>query len=200
MLDNSFTSITSINKDLNYLIAVNSLSKNMGMSGWRIGYVIANEKTIIQVLKLNQHLITCAPTILQLYMAKYFDEIIKVTIPQVKEVVEKRNRILEVIKDLKLSYMPGGATFYFMISINGFKGDGYNFALYLLLKHHIAVVPGSAYGEKTNEFIRIGIGTESEEKIIEALKVIKDLINTKGINADKVKKLMSLEGLKYNEN
>ena len=41
-------------------------------------------------LKLNQHIITCAPTILQSYLAKYFDQIIDITLPQAQVVINKR--------------------------------------------------------------------------------------------------------------
>ena len=98
----SFTSLASISRDLEGIFIVNSLSKNMGMSGWRIGYVIAAEKMITKLLKLNQHIITCAPTVLQMYMERYFDDIIAVTLPQVKGVVEKRKRIARYLDEIGL--------------------------------------------------------------------------------------------------
>ena len=54
---------------------LSTLSKNMGISGWRIGYIISSEDVIQAVLKVNQHLITCAPTILLQYCTKYFEEL-----------------------------------------------------------------------------------------------------------------------------
>ena len=45
------------------------------MSGWRLGYVIANKKIIDRILVLNQHLITCAPTILQDYVTLNFEKL-----------------------------------------------------------------------------------------------------------------------------
>ena len=94
--DGSFKNITDLVPDLNEIIAVNSLSKNMGMSGWRIGFVIAQEQIIKKLLILNQHLITCSPTILQLYVNKYFKKILDVTIPQARSINSKR---LEVSKN-----------------------------------------------------------------------------------------------------
>ncbi len=81
--------MTKIIPDYDGVIVVNSLSKNMGMSGWRIGYAIADKTILSALLKLNQHIITCAPTILQLYLAQYFDDILAHTLSQVKDVVEK---------------------------------------------------------------------------------------------------------------
>ena len=62
-----YFSIMSIDTDLKNSIIVNSLSKTMGMSGWRIGFAVASPDLINKLLILNQHLITCAPTILQLF-------------------------------------------------------------------------------------------------------------------------------------
>ena len=92
-----FKSALSFDKSLETTIVVNSLSKNMGMSGWRIGYVIAHKNLIREILKLNQHLITCAPTILQLYLIKYFDDILSITLPQARDTLSKRNRIMSLI-------------------------------------------------------------------------------------------------------
>jgi len=158
------------------VVVVNSLSKNMGMSGWRVGYAIADERFIGALLKLNQHLITCAPTILLLYLAKYFDEILKCTLPQVRAVVEKRDRIAAKLDRLGLRYLPGNATFYFFLDIRDYTGDVLELVLYLLNNKGIALVPGSAYGASTQNFLRMSIGTETEERIEKALHVLRSVL------------------------
>jgi aspartate aminotransferase/aminotransferase len=174
------------------IIIVNSLSKNFGMSGWRIGYVIANKNEINALLKVNQHLITCAPTILSLYLSRYFDDILKITIPQVKDVVNKRNRIVSMIDSIGLECLDGGTTFYFFVNIGKFPGSSLELSLHLLLNFNISVSPGSAYGENTDRFIRISIGTESEERIYIALQTINDVINNVNFNSSELKnKLLS---------
>lgn len=168
-----FVSLASIARDLEGVFIVNSLSKNMGMSGWRIGYVIADEKLIMQLLKLNQHIITCAPTILQMYMARYFENIISVTIPQAEAVVEKRKRMIQYIDEIGLKHLPGESTFYTFIDVRDLEVSTLDFCLYLLFKYSIATVPGGAYGESTDHFIRAGIGAESEERLKKAFDIIK---------------------------
>ena len=173
VVDSSFTSMATVVPNKDGVIIVNSLSKNMGISGWRIGYIISSENVIQTVLKVNQHLITCAPTILLQYCTKYFEEIISVTLPQVRDVVDKRKRVEKMISDLGMVCLPGGTTFYFFVSIQGYSGTSLEFSLSLLLEEKISVVPGSAYGKSTDRFVRISIGTESEERIWEALVVIR---------------------------
>lgn len=200
VIDEKFHSMASVVPDKDGVIVVNSLSKNMGMSGWRVGYTISTPTVVKQVLKLNQHIITCAPTILQYYMAKYFFDVTKITLPQVRETVEKRKRIGLFMEELGLNKISGGATFYFMVSIEDFPGTGLDLALYLLLQHQIAVVPGSAYGKSTARYVRIGIGTESEERIREALHVFKNTIGMKNLDKQQLYKTLKNQGLhKFDE-
>tara|TARA_X000000950_G_scaffold211194_1_gene254012 strand:- start:411 stop:1661 length:1251 start_codon:yes stop_codon:yes gene_type:complete len=173
VVDGNFASMASVVPNKDGVIIVNSLSKNMGISGWRIGYIISSEDVIESLLKVNQHLITCAPTILLQYCTKYFDEMISITLPQVRDVVEKRKRVEKMLTDLDMVSLPGGTTFYFFVGIQDYVGTSLEFSLSLLLEEKISVVPGSAYGKSTDRFVRISIGTESEERIWEALVIIK---------------------------
>jgi aspartate aminotransferase/aminotransferase len=175
-LNENFVSVGLIDPNLENIIIVNSLSKNMGMSGWRIGYMIASDEVIKRVLKLNQHLITCAPTILQLYLATYFEEIIETTKPQILEISKKRKEVKKIMNDLRMISLSGTSTFYFFLDLSsiGFTGDAMTFALHVLLNYDISVVPGGAYGESTKNFIRISIGTEPISSIQDALIVINE--------------------------
>lgn len=188
VIEEKFCSMATIAPEKDGIIIINSLSKNMGMSGWRVGYVIASPNLIAQILKLNQHIITCAPTILLSYLAKYFDEIISITLPQAKEVVKKRKKIIKFLENENLSFMGGNSTFYVFVDIGKFPGSSLEFSLYLLIFKSIAVVPGSAYGESTGRFVRISIGTESEERIYDAILILKDLINKKIFDRKLLKK------------
>lgn len=175
VLDQPFYSMAEIVPDKDGVIVVNSLSKNMGMSGWRIGYAIGSRPFIQALLKVNQHVITCAPTILLRYVSTYFEQILEQTLPQVRSVVEKRRRVAEMMDELGLKRLPGDSTFYFFVSIDNFPGTSTDFAMHALLRKMVAVVPGSAYGQSTDRFVRVGIGAESEERLWEALQVIKSL-------------------------
>jgi aspartate/methionine/tyrosine aminotransferase len=179
ILDDIFPSMPRLVPELDGIITINSLSKNMGMSGWRVGYAIATPFFISVLLKLNQHLITCGPTILLQYLARYFDDILRITLPQVREVVEKRKRISKHLDDNEIVHLPGSSTFYFFLDLSEYQGDVMNLALYMLLEHDVALVPGSAYGKSTEKFLRMSIGTESEERIFRALQCLKTSIKKK---------------------
>ncbi len=144
----------------------------MGMSGWRIGYVIASKIMISQLLKLNQHITTCASTVLQMHRARFFDQIIRIILPQAEKVVNKR-RMIRYLDSIGLSYLEGNSTFYIFIKVENLKVGTLDFCLFLLFKYGVAIVPGSAYGESTKDFVRVGIGAESEERLVKAFDIIK---------------------------
>jgi len=170
----SFISALAVDKKKERTIVVNSLSKNFGMSGWRLGYVIANKKIIEKLLILNQHLITCAPSILQNYVGDNFENLYRNNILQIKKLLKKRKIIEKFLKINNIEYLDSDSTFYFFISINK-KINVDHFCNELLYKKFISVVPGRAYGKNTDQYIRISIGTEKLPSIIKALKVIQKL-------------------------
>ena len=189
-----FHSALDFDPERQTVIIANSLSKNMGMSGWRIGYLIAHPELIRQVLKLNQHIITCAPTLLQAYLTKYFDQIIAITLPQARDIVNKRRRVAAIMDSLGIEYLPGSGTFYFFVSMGDFPASSQDLALYLLLCQNIATVPGSAYGASTERFLRVSIGAESDERIADALSLLCSILHSRpDIGVKLTEKLVALD-------
>ena len=173
---NEFISFANLDTEKKHTIVVNSISKNFGISGWRLGYVITNPNLISELLKINQHLITCPPTILEYYIDKHFDEIISITKPQIKDLALRRNQIAEYMSSLYLEFLPGTTTFYFFVSISKSKLNSEEFCWKLLQEHHVSTVPGIGYGKSCDRFIRVSIGSESIERVKKGLKIIADLI------------------------
>ena len=193
--DYKFISFAAVDKKKEHCLVVNSLSKNMGMSGWRVGYAIAHRDVIKQLLKLNQHLITCAPTILQDYMSDHFEDIIKATIPQAVEVANKRKKVQSMMDEIGISALKGVGTFYFLIDVSGFKGTTEELVYDLLINRNIATVPGRAYGESTSQFIRFGIGVETLEDIRMCLKIIKEFLDLPVYDNTNIKRQMKEYGI-----
>lgn len=153
------------------VIVVNSLSKNLGMSGWRIGYVIANAGLIADLLRLQQNLVTCAPTLLQLYVAKYLDELLNITKSQIQATVQRREATSRFLAAHGIPTLPGDSTFYLFARADGFgcTGNVTDFAVHAMLNYGVSVVPGIAYGSNTSQFIRIAVGVEPLERIKEGI-------------------------------
>jgi aminotransferase len=177
MDDGSFISLGVGDPAKEHTIICNSMSKNYGMSGWRIGYVIARPDMIDRILMINQHLVTCGSTILLLYLAKHFDTILAITKPQILDVVQRRRALGAYMEEIGLTRLPGDATFYFFVSIAPTRLTSDEFAMRLLREHGVAVVPGIGYGESCDQFVRVSVGTESMERMRAALRTLKQLID-----------------------
>ena len=174
---NEFISFANLDTEKKHTIVINSISKNFGISGWRLGYAITNSNLITELLKINQHLITCPPTILEYYVEKHFDEIISITKPQIKDLVMKRRQIADYMNSLSLEFLPGSTTFYFFVSIGESKLNSEEFCWKLLQENHVSVVPGIGYGKSCDNFIRLSLGSENIERVKQGIQLIKNLID-----------------------
>ena len=171
-----FISFGHLDIEKKHTIIINSISKNFGISGWRLGYLITNKSLIEQILKINQHLITCPSTILEYYISKYFDQIITITKPQILNLIKKRKIINEYLDLIDLHYLQGTATFYFFVSIESSKLSSEEFCSTLLQDYKVSTAPGIGYGKTCDKFIRIAIGSEPIERIKDGLDKVKTLI------------------------
>jgi aminotransferase len=160
-----------------HTIICNTMSKGWGLSGWRIGYLISNARVMEQLLKISQHLMTCPATILEQYLERHFYDILEITKPQIREVVEKRSELARYMDGIGLRHMDGSATFYFFVSLDGSTLGSEAFCMRLLSESRVVAVPGVGYGKSCDGHIRVGIGTESMDRMKAALRAIKALID-----------------------
>lgn len=152
-------------------IMINGFSKAYSMTGWRMGYVCAPREILSVMTKIHQYGIMSAPTTSQ-YAAiealKNGDEDI---LFMRNEYNIRRNLILNELRRMGLScFEPRGAFYIFPnISVTGFSSQ--EFAEKLLKEEHVAVIPGSAFGESGEGYVRISY-CYSTEHILEALRRI----------------------------
>jgi aminotransferase len=175
--DDSFVSIGALDKEKRVSIVCNSISKNLGMSGWRIGYVIADARVIHSILKINQHLITCPSTILEFYLARHFDELRAIAAPQIQATLDRRRQLACHMDRIGLTYLEGSATFYFFVSIAPSALSSEEFCTRLLDEEHISTVPGLGYGYSCDQFIRVAIGSTTLDQARYGLDRIRSLID-----------------------
>lgn len=174
--DDAFISAGVFDPAKEHTVICNSMSKNFGMSGWRIGYVIAGKPVIDAILKVTQHLVTCPASILEHYLSRHFHEILAITKPQIRAVLATRRRVAACMDELALKRLPGNSTFYFFVSIAPSNLNSDDFCTRLLNDHRVSAVPGIGYGGSCGQFIRISVGTEPMDRIVYALQMIKNLI------------------------
>lgn len=136
-------------------ILINGFSKAFAMTGWRLGYACGPEKIITQMLKIHQYAIMCAPTNSQ-YAAVEALRNCDAEVQEMREAYNQRRRFLvhEFQRIGLQCFEPFGA-FYIFPSIQEFGMTSEEFATRLLEEEKVAVVPGTAFGDCGEGFLRI---------------------------------------------
>ena len=136
-------------------VLINGFSKSFAMTGWRLGYACAPEIILKQMLKIHQFAIMCAPTTSQ-YAAVEALRNGDHDVVEMREAYDQRRRYLvKALRDMGFDcYEPQGA-FYVFPSIKKFGMTSDEFALKLLEEEKVAVVPGTAFGDCGEGYLRI---------------------------------------------
>ena len=173
--EEEFHSITKYCKKEGIVI-INSFSKEFAMTGWRVGYVVAEEEFINTVVKFQQNIAVCVSTPNQYAAIEAITNKDKYA-SGIKDVFHKRRNVLtkELSKIDKLKFQAPAGTFYAFIDISTTRLDSKTFCFLLLEKQHVAVIPGVAFGEAFDSYIRLAF-TLNEDKIIEGINRIQDFL------------------------
>jgi aminotransferase len=163
------TCLASLPRMKDGTILLGGFSKAYAMTGWRIGYAASNKDIISAMFKIHQYTIMCAPTMGQVAAI----EALKSGDDSVKEMVEDYNRRrLVMVRGLNKiglpCFEPKGA-FYAFPSIKATGLSSEEFAEKLLIEEKVAVIPGSAFGQYGEGYIRCCYATSMDD-IEEALK------------------------------
>ena len=157
-------------------ILINGFSKAYAMTGWRLGYACAPKEIIKQMTKIHQYAIMCAPTISQygaIEALKNGDDDIKI----MRESYNQRRRFLmNAFKEMGLECFEPFGAFYVFPCIKKFGMTSEEFATRLLKEERVACVPGTAFGESGEGFLRISYAYSIENLKI-AMERIKRFIN-----------------------
>ena len=162
---------TALSIDEN-IIVINSFSKYFNMTGWRLGWLVADEKLINGIDKLAQNIFLAAPTPAQYAALAAFDlETVRILELYKLEFKQRRDFLLPKLKELGfiIETEPQGA-FYIYANCGKFTNDSYQFAYDVLEKTGVAITPGKDFGvNKANTFVRFAY-TTSVDRLEEAIK------------------------------
>ena len=149
-------------------ILVNSLSKTYAMTGWRVGFLAAPERVIENALKAGQNSITCVAPFIQKAAA------FALTDPQIQQAVEgmrttytrRREMVMQISRELeseKVLVTPPQGAFYFFLDLRPLKMTSLEICERILEEAGVGLVPGSAFGEQGEGFVRMTIAASDEE-------------------------------------
>jgi len=158
-------------------IVIDGFSKAYAMTGWRLGYAMGPAEMMEQIMKIHQYVLTCAPSISQyagIEALKNGDD----DVAMMRDAYnERREFLMAAFKDMGLPcYEPKGA-FYVFPNISKFGMTSDDFAMKLLEAEKVAVVPGTAFGDSGEGFIRISYAY-SMDQLRTAMEKLKNFIST----------------------
>lgn len=136
-------------------IVINGFSKSYAMTGWRLGYAAGPALIIEQMTKIHQFAIMCAPTVSQYAAVEAMrngDE----AVAEMRESYNQRRRfVVNTLREMGLSCFEPLGAFYVFPSIKKFGLSSEEFCNRLLEEEKVAVVPGTAFGDSGEGFVRI---------------------------------------------
>ncbi len=162
------TSAAAIEGAKERTLLVNSLSKSYAMTGWRVGFLAAPARVIQNALKAGQNSITCVAPFIQKAAA------FALTDPQIQQVTaemraaysRRRELVLRLSHKLeceKVKVIPPQGAFYFFLDFRALKMSSVEMCERILEEEGVGLVPGSAFGEQGEGFIRMTIAASDED-------------------------------------
>lgn len=161
--DKKHISIGSFPEVADRTISIFGLSKTYAMTGWRIGYIVAEKSIRDQIVKVNDAIIT-SPTAVSQYAALAALQGGNDDIEYFKKEFENRREIMvaELMKSDLLSFEVTEGGYYIFPKIE-VEIDDYDFAVEMLKEAHVGVVPGSAFGIGGENHVRLSFGGETDQ-------------------------------------
>lgn len=153
--DSRHVSIASIPGMKERTITMNGFSKSFAMTGWRLGYACGPEEVITQMTKVHQFAIMCAPTTSQYAAVEALKNGDK-DIEEMRQAYDGRRRyLMHAFREMGLPCFEPRGAFYVFPCIKEFGMTSEEFATKLLEEERVAVVPGSAFGNCGEGYLRI---------------------------------------------
>jgi aspartate aminotransferase len=165
-------SIASFDGMFDRTLTISGLSKTYAMTGWRLGWLLAPEKDIAAVNKLQTHSITCCTSFTQPAAVEALRGTQEPRKKMVAEFKKRRDLALDLINEIDgvECNRPEGAFYLFPRYEHKIKSD--DLAMYMMKEAHVAITPGISFGPAGENHFRLSYAT-SEENIISGIASMK---------------------------
>ncbi len=158
-------------------LVINGFSKSYAMTGWRLGYICGHPILIDAMKKIHQYSLMCSPTTAQ-YAAIEALKSGDSSVDEMRKEYNRRRRVLlDGFRKMGLDCFEPLGAFYIFPSIKSTGITSDEFCEQLLISEKVLVVPGNAFGDCGEGFIRVCYASSMDD-IIEALKRIDKFVNT----------------------
>jgi aminotransferase len=136
-------------------VLINGFSKSYAMTGWRLGYAAAPRMILEQMLKIHQFAIMCAPTTSQYAAVAALRDGDKDVAVMRESYDQRRRYLMHAFQEMELECFEPNGAFYTFPCIKRFGMTSDEFATRLLMEEKVAVVPGTAFGDCGEGYLRI---------------------------------------------
>ena len=160
--EGEFCSPASFDSIKDQVLVINGFSKAFAMTGWRLGYLLCNAEINSQLTKVHQFIIMSAPTAAQYAAIEALGSGLEDTEEMKKEYERRRNLLCARLNRMGLRTNVPRGTFYAFPDITSTGLTSHQFCVRLLEEQKVAVVPGTAFGEHGEGFVRISYATSYE--------------------------------------
>jgi aminotransferase len=175
--DTGHTCLASLPGMKDRTILIGGFSKAFAMTGWRVGFTLANADFTEAMLKVHQYTMMCAPIMGQLAAVEALKDSNNKEVEDMLAEYDRRRRVIvKGFRDLGLSCFEPKGAFYAFPSVKSTGMTSEEFAEGLLTEEKVAVVPGSVFGKCGEGYVRCCYATSLPE-IEEALKRIKKFLD-----------------------
>jgi aminotransferase len=157
-------------------VYLDGFSKSYAMTGWRVGYACGPKEIIAGMTKIHQYTIMCVSITSQMAAAEAIHTGRKSVEEMKREYKRRREFISDGLTRLGLNYVKPQGAFYFFVSVKNTGMSSLKFAEKLLKEEKVALVPGTAFGDNFDDYVRISYAS-SYENIKESLIRIGSFLN-----------------------
>jgi aminotransferase len=152
------------------VVVVGTFSKSFGMTGWRVGYVLADRAVCEQALKIQDAMIICAPTISQIAIEAAIRADWNYAHSFHGELIARRAALEHGIATIpRLHWTPTAGGFFAFVRVDGCR-NSMTLASEILDRAHVVTIPGETFGTAGQGFLRLSYGAASVEQLREALR------------------------------
>lgn len=148
-------SLAAMSQMKDHVLVINGFSKSYSMTGWRLGYAAGRKDLIQAMTKIHQYTIMCPAAASQFAGVEALNNGDKDIEKMREEYAKRRLYVLKRLKDMGLEVFEPDGAFYVFPSIQKYHLSSEEFCLELLKEEKVAIIPGSAFGNSGEGFVRI---------------------------------------------
>jgi aspartate aminotransferase len=173
VFDDAFVSAGAVADASDRLVSVYSFSKVYAMTGWRVGYLVAPPDLAKLLTGMQEPIVSCVNTPAQMAALAAMTGPQDVVRKMRESYRERRDELLEILERGNLSSSQPSGAFYVWTDVSAANVPSMEFARSLIEREHVAVAPGSAFGDLGEGYVRMSLASSREDLLDGASRLVR---------------------------